>query len=300
MPLSNFNFDTETFSRLSKRLIQTIIDFIVIVIIFIIFIIVYFRLEPRIRYFTCDESEIFMPNKQETLPYWAVALYATLGPILIIIFIELLNAKLLPLQKNPNNLSFKQRLRKFFICLLHALSLFVLGIAITLLLTEIGKRWVGRLRPNFIDVCKPNLTSLECIQPVKKGFVYKPIFTGGNFCTADKELVDGARVSFPSGHASYSWYSMTFLIIYLEARLFLLRLRFIKPLIQLIAFIAAFVTVLSRISDYHHRGSDAIGGMVLGIVIALAMTLFVGRVLWEYEVEKPYTDFDLKPTQSID
>jgi hypothetical protein len=48
---------------------------------------------------------------------------------------------------------------------------------------------------------------------------------------------------------------MTFLIIYVEARLFLLKLRYIKPLIQMTAFIAAFVTALSRISDYHHRGS---------------------------------------------
>ena len=31
------------------------------------------------------------------------------------------------------------------------------------------------------------------------------------------------------------------------------------------AFIAAFITSLSRISDYHHRGSDVIGGAVLGI-----------------------------------
>ena len=54
------------------------------------------------------------------------------------------------------------------------------------------------------------------------------------------------------------------MIIYLEARLYLLRFRYIKPLIQLAALIAAFVTCLSRISDYHHRGSDVIGGAILG------------------------------------
>lgn len=29
-------------------------------------------------------------------------------------------------------------------------------------------------------------------------------------------------------------------------------------------FIAAFVTMLSRVSDYHHRGTDVIGGTILG------------------------------------
>ena len=68
--------------------------------------------------------------------------------------------------------------------------------------------------------------------------------------------------------------------------------------------------------DYHHRGSkiiwilkykncllnlfkktaDVIGGMVLGVVVALFITLLVGRVLWEYDSEASYSDFDLKPS----
>ncbi|CAF0856047.1 unnamed protein product [Brachionus calyciflorus] len=277
-------------SQLINRLVQTIVDFVVIAIIFSIFLIVYYKVEPKIQYFTCDESDIFMPYKDDTIPFWAVVLYATIGPIIFIIIIELINAKIQPFRKNS-----KEKLKKFLICFLHGLSLFVLGIVITLLLTEIGKRWVGRLRPHFIDVCKPDLTLIECSISTMKGQVFKPINTGDTFCTVDKKIVERARKSFPSGHSSYSWYSMTFLIIYLEARLFLLRLRFIKPLIQMTAFIAAFITAMSRISDYHHRESDVIGGIMLGVVIALAITLFIGRVIWDYEIEKPYADFDLKP-----
>ncbi|CAF0888758.1 unnamed protein product [Brachionus calyciflorus] len=258
----------------------------------------YFTVQPRIRYFTCDQSDVFMPFKEDTVPFWAVGIFATIGPLFFILIVELLNARLLPFQINKKNLSLRERRRKFFICTFHGISLFILGIAITLLLTEIGKKWVGRLRPHFMDVCKPNYDKLECTITTLKGEVYKPIDTGSNFCTGDLKKVTEARLSFPSGHSSYSWYCMVFLIIYLEARLFLLRLRYIKPLIQMSAFIAAFVTALSRISDYHHRGSDVIGGTVLGIIIALAVTLLVGRVLWDYEVERPYTDFDHKPRKS--
>jgi phosphatidate phosphatase len=224
----------------------------------------------------------------------AVGLYATIGPIIFILLIELLNAKLLPFQYT-NSVSLSRRRRKFLICLFHGLSLFVLGIAITLCLTEIGKKWVGRLRPHFISVCDPDWSTVACTSLARTGNVHNAINTGNNFCRGKKKDIDEARLSFPSGHSSFSVYAMLFLIIYVEARLFLLRLRYLKPLIQMTAFIAAFVTCLSRISDYHHRGTDVLGGSALGAVIAYFITFFVGRVLWEYEVDKTYSDFDLKP-----
>jgi membrane-associated phospholipid phosphatase len=73
---------------------------------------------------------------------------------------------------------------------------------------------------------------------------------------------------------------MIFLILYLEARLRLLQVRYIKPLIQLAALIAAFVTSISRISDYRHRFSDVFSGSVLGIIVALYVGLVIGKVLW--------------------
>ena len=141
------NFDTESKeqkSQLSKRIVQTVIDLVVIVIIFAIFIIVYYLVEPKIRYFTCDDSDIFMPFKEDTVPFWSVGIFATIGPLVFIFIIELLNARLIPFLKNKKNLSLRERKRKFFICFFHAVSLFALGIAITLLLTEIGKRWVSK------------------------------------------------------------------------------------------------------------------------------------------------------------
>lgn len=263
------------------RVIQTIIDFVVIIIIFVIFGLVYLFQEPKIRYFTCLDTDIFYPYKTDTVnptkilfiittfkliifkvPFWAVGIFGTVGPVFFIILIELLNARLLPGQKKKK----EHRIRSFVICTFHALSLFILGISLTMCLTEIGKRWVGRLRPHFIAVCQPDLTKLNCTTAsTVSGFVYNAIYTGGSFCTntITKE-VNEARYSFPSGHSSFSCYTMLFLIIYVEARLFLLRLRYIKPLIQLAAFSTAFVTCLSRISDYHHRGSDVIGGSTLG------------------------------------
>lgn len=128
-------------SQLSKRLFQAIVDTVVIVIIYIIYALVFYLVEPKIRFFTCDQSEIFFPYKQDTIPFWSVALYGTLGPLLFLIFIELSNAKLLPFQESSNQ-SITEKKRKFFICAFHGISLFILGISINVLLTDIGKKWV--------------------------------------------------------------------------------------------------------------------------------------------------------------
>ena len=85
---------------------------------------------------------------------------------------------------------------------------------------------------------------------------------------------------------------MTFVIIFLEARLILVRLRFIKTFVQIAAFIAAWVTMLSRVSDYWHRFTDVLAGFFLGLIIALFVLLVLGRVLWEYKVEKRIYEVD--------
>jgi hypothetical protein len=123
---------------LKNRLIQALIDFIVIIIIFLIFGAVFLFVKPKINYMTCDQSEIFMPYKTDTIPFWAVGIYATLGPILFIIGVEFINSRFLPCQANYGSNSQKEKLNRFVICVFHGLSLFALGISITLLLTEIG------------------------------------------------------------------------------------------------------------------------------------------------------------------
>ena len=85
---------------------------------------------------------------------------------------------------------------------------------------------------------------------------------------------------------------MTFIIIFLEARLILVKLRFLKTFIQIAAFIAAWVTILSRVSDYWHRFTDVLAGFFLGLLVALFVVLVLGRVLWEYKVEKRVYDVD--------
>ena len=42
---------------------------------------------------------------------------------------------------------------------------FCLGLAINQVTTDITKYMVGRLRPHFIEVCKPNWNMIQCNHP---------------------------------------------------------------------------------------------------------------------------------------
>ena len=150
----------------------------------------------------------------------------TIGPILCVIIVEFMNA-MRSNKPNPKTI--------FIVSTLHAISLFVLGITLTLVLTEIGKLWIGRLRPYFIAVCNPDFSKVVCsTDRGRPGDVfYNFIDTSGNFCRGDENEVKQARLSFPSGHASYSCYTMGFLILYLEARARLVTLRYVKVIVEL-------------------------------------------------------------------
>ena len=75
---------------------------------------------------------------------------------------------------------------------------FLVGAAATVVLTDVGKYSIGRLRPHFLAVCKPDFSKLNCTTGFQKNFItdYE--------CTGDEDLIKEARLSFPSGHASFA------------------------------------------------------------------------------------------------
>ena len=86
------------------------------------------------------------PYIDDTIPFYIVSLYGILGPLVIFILVEMFNAKLFPYQKKQQRLKFY--IKSFSSFTFHALDSFLFGVAFTLLLTSIGKRMTGSLRPS--------------------------------------------------------------------------------------------------------------------------------------------------------
>eukprot|EP00092_Neocalanus_flemingeri_P089208 GFUD01112865.1.p1 GENE.GFUD01112865.1~~GFUD01112865.1.p1 ORF type:complete len:187 (-),score=45.19 GFUD01112865.1:31-528(-) len=101
--------------------------------------------------------------------------------------------------------------------------------------------------------------------------------------TVTQKQLHEARLSFLSGHSSFSFYCATFIIIYLQARLsnfppirnntvvsiIYRSLKVIRPFIQFAMIILAFWISLTRISNFFHHPMDVATGAFVGIIFAL-------------------------------
>ena len=62
--------------------------------------------------------------------------------------------------------------------------------------------------------------------------------------------------------------------VYLQARLVCSQAKLLRPVLQVGVFTLAFLTCLSRISDYKHHWSDVLGGSLLGILVCFVLVSF--------------------------
>ncbi|XP_042360299.1 phospholipid phosphatase 3-like [Plectropomus leopardus] len=167
-------------------------------------------------------------------------------------------------------------------CLYKELGSFLFGCCVGQSLTNMAKLSVGRLRPNFLSVCNITYASINCTPGS-----YVPKVT----CRAtNQKMVEEARKSFFSGHASFAMYTMLYLAFYLQARLSWRGARLLRPLIQFLLVMIAIYTGLSRISDYRHHPTDVLTGFIQGGLTAYWVAFYISSMF------KPCTRPDLSPT----
>uniref|UniRef100_A0A3B3HAF8 Phosphatidic acid phosphatase type 2D n=1 Tax=Oryzias latipes TaxID=8090 RepID=A0A3B3HAF8_ORYLA len=145
-------------------------------------------------------------------------------------------------------------------CLYKELGSFLFGCCVCQSLTNMAKLSVGRLRPNFLSVCNITYASISCIPGQ-----YVPDITCKQ---TNLKMVEEARKSFFSGHASFAMYTMLYLSFYLQARLLWRGARLLRPLVQFLLVMIAIYTGLSRISDYRHHPTDVLTGFIQGALTA--------------------------------
>lgn len=135
-------------------------------------------------------------------------------------------------------------------------ALFAYGALITVSVTDITKYAVGRLRPHFLDVCDPDYSKAVC-RPGNFSYIPEPYCKAAS--SADPIVISrfaDARLSFLSGHASFSFYCALFVVYYLETRLKWMSMRYFKAFLQSAFFLAAFLCAASRVSDNKHHPTD--------------------------------------------
>uniref|UniRef100_A0A7M4ED25 Phospholipid phosphatase 3 n=2 Tax=Crocodylus porosus TaxID=8502 RepID=A0A7M4ED25_CROPO len=215
---------------------------------------------PYKRGFYCDDESIKYPLKTgETINDAVLCAAGILIAILAIITGECYRIRYL-----------KEKSRSFIMnpyvaALYKQVGCFAFGCAISQSFTDIAKVSVGRLRPHFLEVCDPVYSESDC----SKGYIQN--YT----CRGSDSKVQEARKSFFSGHASFSLYTMLYLVLYLQARFTWRGARLLRPLLQFTLIMMAFYTGLSRVSDHKHHPTDVLAGFAQGALVAYCIVFYV-------------------------
>jgi hypothetical protein len=156
-------------------------------------------------------------------------------------------------------------------------------------LTDFIKVVVGRLRPNFLDVCRPDRSISELCSPNnhlnKTHLVPEVDFKCLNY---DKPQIEESRKSFPSGHASLSFYSMVFLILFIHHSWKSKRMGLLPRFIQFFLFMLALYSTLTRSIDNKHHVGDMIAGICLGTLIGCLTFFFLTDFLKKDALKKRF------------
>ncbi|XP_051028233.1 phospholipid phosphatase 1-like [Acomys russatus] len=217
------------------------------------------QIYPFQRGFFCSDNSVKYPYHNSTVRFVILTAVGLGLPISSMIVGETLSVYFSTLRSNSfvNN--------HYVASIYKAVGTFLFGVVASQSLTDIAKYSVGRLRPHFLAICNPDWSKINCSDGYIETYV----------CQGSAAKVREGRLSFYSGHASFSMYCMLFTALYLQARMKAEWARLLRPTLQfgLVAF--SIYVGLSRISDYKHHSSDVLVGLIQGAVVAVFVVVYV-------------------------
>lgn len=225
--------------------------------------------KPFKRGFFCDDESLRYPFRDSTVTSPMLYTYGILIPIVTMIVLEGTRTKLRVPETitTSNKLLFKWKVPPSLQALYVLVGVFLMGAATSQLLTDIAKYTIGRLRPHFFDLCQPHNLKVLCAKP----YAYVENFTCSSNAT-DHQLKE-MRLSFMSGHSSFSAYTMLYTVLYIHARMPWRNSLAVaaRTVVQVALLSLAWYTALSRVSDYKHHWSDVLAGAAEGYLVAIVV-----------------------------
>lgn len=152
---------------------------------------------------------------------------------------------------------------------------YVIAFGIVTVALEFIKCATGRLRPNFLNMCRPNLTICENDpEAFIEEYECDPILT---------KYGRNSKMSFPSGHAAAAVFAQLFIWYFLKSAVLngnfkehnLTLMRKFKRYVIIFYSFFAVICAMTRIFDCWHFPSDVLGGVLTALV-------FFYATLWKY------------------
>ncbi|XP_002741595.3 phospholipid phosphatase 3-like [Saccoglossus kowalevskii] len=277
------------------RIYNVVIDIVIFVItvaVLVLFYLCIFDVVPLRFGFYCDDPDIRYPYLGDTVSELMLVVCVLLPPVAVFIIGEVLFYFLRTRRierRRHRCWPFKLTINPLLVRIYQIVALYFFGETLNAIFTLLGKRLGGQLRPHFLATCVPDYSLFNC----------SDVMITGDVCTGNSKDIQDAIQSFPSGHASTSFYSMMFLAIYIQARLLWRSARLVKPFLQVVCLFVASFCALSRIYDRRHHPIDVLAGTALGITIAVFLTyavsdLFKKKQKFALDKEEEEEDNEMK------
>ncbi|KAE8746661.1 hypothetical protein FOCC_FOCC006649 [Frankliniella occidentalis] len=254
--------------RDSKYLLRKIIIDVAVLLTIGLPILLFFLFgKPYHRGFYCNDESLMHPFKESTVTNLMLYIIGLFLPITVIIITEFYIHR--SAAGHVAQIFMGHAVPSWVWNSYKVIGVFGFGAASSQLTTDIAKYTIGRLRPHFIDVCKPNI---NCSLPENQHKYWEEFE-----CTANigSRKLKEARLSFPSGHSSFSAYTMVFLVCYLQSQMTFKGSKLLRHAIQYLCLMLSWSTAMSRISNYKHHWSDVLSGLLIGTIVAILTVVYV-------------------------
>ncbi|KAM8765486.1 phospholipid phosphatase 2 isoform 3-T3 [Rhynchonycteris naso] len=181
---------------MERRWVFVLLDVLCVLVASLPFTILTLVNAPYKRGFYCGDDSIRYPYRPDTITHGLMAGVTITTTVILVSTGEayLVYTDRLYSRSNFNN---------YVAAVYKVLGTFLFGAAVSQSLTDLAKYMIGRLRPNFLAVCDPDWSRVNCSVYVQVEKV----------CRGSPANVTESRLSFYSGHSSFGMYCMMFLAV---------------------------------------------------------------------------------------
>lgn len=160
------------------------------------------------------------------------------------------------------------------------------SIIIATIFVVVTKQLIGGLRPYFLETCMPDISLARSNNRTGlNGVGFQQIMYSSDICSQpNKDLLQLAMSSFPSGHAATGFAGLGFLFLYMNAKLKVWsahRSAFWKLAITLAPLLGAWLQACLLTVDQAHHWYDILVGSLMGMGAALAVYRSSYAAVWD-------------------
>ncbi|XP_023171536.2 putative phosphatidate phosphatase isoform X2 [Drosophila hydei] len=245
--------------------------------------------DPYKRGFFCDDESLKHPFKESTVRNWMLYIIGLVIPVGVMLIVELQrsrNANASGTGSARRYIFMSYEIPDWLVECYKKMGVFAFGAAASQLTTDIAKYSIGRLRPHFIAVCQPQMPDWSTCENATNVGKYIMDFECQGVGSSARMLKE-MRLSFPSGHSSFTFYTMVYVALYLQARMNWRGSKLLRHFLQFLFIMIAWYTALSRVSDYKHHWSDVLAGSAIGAACAVIVSYFMPKACFNLQTVWP-------------